>query len=67
MLEKVLENNQQKIQNFYELLKQLKKKNKKYINRCYIKDLALFENDHFGHKIIEEITIKGSKKALSVE
>lgn len=49
---------------FYQIMRQLKKNNKKYINRNYIKSLLEMEEDHMLHPIMAK---HDPKKKLGVE
>lgn len=42
----------EKVNLYYELMKEIRKKNKKYINRCYLKQLMQLLPDHLGTKLI---------------
>jgi hypothetical protein len=44
---------------YYETLKQLKRRNKKYINRCYMKSLMEMEDDHPIHAIMHRLDPQG--------
>ena len=48
----LLEGDEGKGQLFYELMRNLKRHNKKYINRNYLKDLLLMEKTHIIHGIL---------------
>ena len=64
MLSRLLSNSEELIALFYLIMRQLKKNNKKYINRNYIKSLLEMEEDHMIHLILAK---HDPKKKLGVE
>ena len=64
MLSRLLSNSEELIALFYLIMRQLKKNNKKYINRNYIKSLLEMEEDHMIHAILAK---HDPKKKLGVE
>lgn len=64
MLSRLLNNSEELIILFYLIMRQLKKNNKKYINRNYIKSLLEMEEDHIIHSILAK---NDPKKRIGVE
>lgn len=51
-IDKILDNDKQKIKSYYEFLKTIKKRKKKYINRKFLLDLCILDQEsHAGYKL----------------
>jgi hypothetical protein len=51
ILLKIFNQNQYKVEEFYKLVKKIKKSNKKYMNRSYIADLVQLKEENTNYKI----------------
>lgn len=58
LVERLLGREDGKVGIYYELMRQIKKKNHKYINRGYLKNLLELEKDHTAHAILRKIDYK---------
>jgi hypothetical protein len=56
---RILKGNASKINLYYDIMKQIKKQNKKYINRCYLKSLLEMDDEHIAHSIARKLDPKG--------
>ena len=62
----LLDNDQQKIKSFYDFLKTIKKRKKKYINRKFLLELCILdEKTHAGYKLY--LREKGYKNSITRE
>lgn len=49
---RLIEGDEEKAGHFYEIMRTLKRQNKKYINRNYLKGLLMMEKSHIIHGIL---------------
>ena len=54
-LDKIFKGNDKKVSFYYEIMKQIKKKNKKYLNRSSIKSLIEMDEEHLAYSFFKKV------------